>query len=299
MIEKNEYYGLEKTAEDFAKHIHIISGLHVGIHDLRRTHMISAGDNIVNICAYCKRKSLKFSDQCRCNDRDFLNYSSKKREPTVYYCHLGLCEAIIPIIDGDNTVGVIFLGQALIPEISPTLEEIYSTLSKLDPTHFSRDNKKDIEQAYNNTQIITREKMDSLISLSEFIAQSIYVNRWLNFNSVTTEKNFQYYMREAIDLIHVPLSTFSVEKIADELNISYSQLNRLSNKIFNMPLKQYALNLKIKTAARLLTEHPDMSVSDIAATVGIDNTHYFSRIFSEKIGTSCTEYRIKQKNTAE
>lgn len=299
MLEKNEYHGLEKTAADFAHHLHIISGLHVGIHNMKRTHMVSAGDNIRNICTYCKMRSLKFSNQCSCNDRDFLNYSSRKKEPTVYYCHLGLCEAIIPIVDGDNGVGVIFLGQALIPEESPTLEEICSKLKELDPIHFTENDTKEIEDAYNKTQVITREKMDSLISLSEFIAQSIYVNRWLNFNSVTTEKNFQYYMREAIDLIHVPLSTFSVEKIADELNISYSQLNRLSNKIFNMPLKQYALNLKIKTAARLLTEHPDMSVSDIAATVGIDNTHYFSRIFSEKIGTSCTEYRIKQKNTAE
>ena len=66
-----------------------------------------------------------------------------------------------------------------------------------------------------------------------------------------------------------------------------------------MPLKQYALTLKIKTAARLLSEHHDMSVSEIAATVGIYNTHYFSRIFSEKMGISCTEYRKKQKNPAE
>ena len=296
MLEKNGYNGLEKAASDLAENLHIVSGLHVGIHDMQRTQMVSAGDSICNICAYCKKKSARFNNECFCNDRDFLNYVSTKQESMVYYCHLGLCEAIVPIIDGNDTVGFIFLGQAKIPEISPSFEELYLKLSELDPAHFGQKNKEEIRTAYDKTQCISREKMDSLIVLSEFIAQSIYVNRWLNFNAITTEQNFRHYIRDGIDLIHIPLSVFSVEKIAEDLNISYSQLNRISRETLNMPLKQYVLNMKIEAASRLLLEHPDMSVSEVATTVGIENTHYFSRLFSDKKGLSCTDYRKAQKN---
>ena len=40
----------------------------------------------------------------------------------------------------------------------------------------------------------------------------------------------------------------------------------------------------------------DMSVAEIAYTVGIENPHYFSRIFSERMGVSCTEYRKRMRN---
>lgn len=296
MFKNDDYSGLEKAAADFARDLHIVSGLHVGIHDLRQTHFVSAGDNVCNICKYCKKRSALFENRCICSDKDFLNLAASKQKSMVYLCHLGLVEAIIPIVDGDTTVGVIFLGQARTVDRSPSFDEMFLRLQQIDPMNFSEENKEEIRIAYDKTVSITAKKLDSLISLSEFIAQSIYVNRWLNIQSVTTEQNFRHYMRDGIDIIHIPLSSFSVEKIADELNISYSQLNRLSREYLGLPLKQHVLKTKISAAARLLSEHPDMSVGDVAASVGIENIHYFSRIFSERMGVSCTEYRKKSRS---
>lgn len=294
MIENDGYYGIEKVAAaDFAHHLNVVSGLHVGIHDLRRTKVVSAGDCVNNICKYCKEKSAVFNERCICSDKKFLNLVTEKQQTMVYLCHLGLSEALIPIVEGGNTVGVIFLGQAWTEGLVPSFEELYLKLSELDPLKFSESRKEKLRNAYENTVSITREKLDSLIALSEFIAKSIYVNRWLNIKAVTSEQNFRYYM-DGIDLVHIPLTSFSVEKISEELNISYSQLNRLSQSVFGKPLKQYVLHVKISAAARLLSENPDMSVRDISETVGIENTYYFSRIFSERMGVSCTVYRKKQ-----
>lgn len=291
MFENDGYYGIEKVAADFACHLHVLSGLHVGIHDLRRTHVVSAGDNAKNICEYCKEKSAVFKDRCVCSDKERLNKVAETKQSMVYLCHMGLSEVIIPIVDENRTIGVIFLGQARTEGDSPSFEEMYQRLFELDPVNFSENRREKIRNAYDRTVVTTREKLNSLIALAEFIGQSIYVNRWLDIRTVTTEQNFRLYVYEGLDLVHIPLSALSIERIAEELNISYSQLNRLSRTVFGMPLKQYALNVKVSAAAHILLEDRGMSVSDVAYSVGIDNPHYFSRIFSDKMGMSCTEYR--------
>ena len=291
MSEDLHYDHLLHDAQTLARDLHTVSGLHVGIHDPHRTHTVSAGDNISNLCAVCSKMCAAFGKQCHCDDRTFLAQAEHKQKPIVYQCHLGLTEVILPIVEEDMTAGVIFLGQVRIPSPQTTFDAIMERLRTLDAESFSESRRPMLLAAYENTCCLSQEKLDGFIALATLAAKGIYVNRWLKFNAVTTEQHFRHYVSEHLDLVHLPLSAFSVERVAHDLNISYSQLNRISTAVFGMPLKQYVLQNKIDASCHLLRKYPTQTVREIAAMVGIENPHYFSRLFSERMGCSCTEYR--------
>jgi len=57
---------------------------------------------------------------------------------------------------------------------------------------------------------------------------------------------------------------------------------------------QYLLDIRLSTAKELLI-NTDYSISDIATSVGYDNSLYFSRLFHKHIGLSPTDFRLNKK----
>ena len=75
--------------------------------------------------------------------------------------------------------------------------------------------------------------------------------------------------------------------------LEYSYLFRLFKEKLGMSPGEYIINFKIGIAAKLLCED-DMTINEIAATVGYDDRAAFSKLFRKKCGISPSEYR---KNT--
>ena len=65
-----------------------------------------------------------------------------------------------------------------------------------------------------------------------------------------------------------------------------------------MSLKQYVLDVKVKAAAVLLCERPELTVAEIASSVGIYNPNYFIKLFQKRMGCRCSEYREQVMHTA-
>ncbi len=289
---KKQHDGLTQDIDALAHHLSAVSGMHVGIHDPDRTTMISGGDSVNNLCKFCSARSTLFSEHCRCDDRNFLKRALTEQQPITYRCHLGLTEAILPIIDEDAVVGVLFLGQVRItPDHTMTDDAVYARLHDMDPDAFGEDIRESLTEAYRGTCSMSKEQFRSFCSLADYAARGVYVSNWLSRRIGTTEQHLQQYLQTRIDPVHIPLSELSVEKIAQDLYISYSQLNRLSRRCFGVPLKQHILQRKIDAASQLLLRDETLSVRDIAAHIGIDNPFYFSRLFTERMGLSCTAYR--------
>lgn len=295
MREINKQY--DTLAEDIralTKHLASASGMHVGIHDPERTTMISGGDSVSNLCSFCSRRSRRFGEQCHCDDRTFLQRALTEKQPITYRCHLGLTEMILPILDGDTVVGVLFLGQTRItPDDTMSEDAVFARLKADDPDNFGDDIRPALSDAYRSTCFMSEERFRSFCALADFSARGVYVNHWLSRRTGTTEQHLRQYLQTRMDPIHISLSAISVENIARDLYISYSQLNRLSRRCFGVPLKQYILQLKTDAGAQMLLRYESLSVRDVAAMVGIDNPCYFSRIFAERIGCSCTAYRAQ------
>lgn len=287
----------KETIFAIADSIYRASGMHVGIHDIQYTIEASAGDDSGNLCAYCRRCCPGFLETCLNDDAEHIAQAQKAKEPMVYRCHMGLTEAILPIrSEEDQVIGVVFLGQIrLIPDSTMTFDAVHAHLMSAYPASSYAIEREALLEAYNNTATMTREAFNGFLHLISLLVQGMYVSQWLNTREDTSESAFRRYL-DTLDIVKIPLTAFSAQTAAAEMKLSYSQLNRLSNQILGMPLKQYILHEKIKAAADLLRNTDDPSVKNTAGAVGIDDAHYFSRLFKKYMGCSCSEYLQNLQN---
>lgn len=289
---------IQKEIAYLADHLHILSGMHIGIHNIDRSMTAVSTETRENLCNFCHEKCRGFGAKCESDDVSHLARVKDTQKTLIYQCHLGMTEVILPIIEEDDLIGVIFLGQARItPDPKMEFDVLFGNLCKKYPDDIFPEMREAVREAYDNTAVMTKEKLESFIVLTQYAAREGYVNRILNYRSVDTETSFRRYMN-TLNLVGMPLGEVSVAEFAKRLNISYSQINRISLTVFGMPLKQYILQVKMEEAARMLIDRQELSVREVSSAVGIENQHYFSKLFNERIGCSPTEYRRGNK-TAE
>ena len=98
-------------------------------------------------------------------------------------------------------------------------------------------------------------------------------------------------MRKALNYIHGNIENkISLNDIANHLKITPSHLARQFHAETGKTVVEYINYTRIVMAANRL-KHSTTSIADIAGSVGIHDTNYFSRMFKKYIGCSPTEYR--------
>lgn len=82
----------------------------------------------------------------------------------------------------------------------------------------------------------------------------------------------------------------TVTDVAEAVNLSVSQLNRLFKKEFDTTVYSYILNCRIEMSKSLL-KGTAMSIFQISDKLNFADEHYFSNIFKKKTGITPSEYR--------
>jgi two-component system, sensor histidine kinase ChiS len=83
---------------------------------------------------------------------------------------------------------------------------------------------------------------------------------------------------------------FSVERIAETVNMSVTQLNRKLKALIDQPPGQMIRSLRLQRAADLLKQNTG-TVAQICYKVGFSDNAYFSRAFKKQFGVSPSEYQ--------
>ena len=97
-----------------------------------------------------------------------------------------------------------------------------------------------------------------------------------------------HYMKENME------KHLSLEEISTQIGYSPSHFSMLFKKqTGHSPLTYFNL-LKIQQAC-LLLDTTDMKINQICYKIGIEDTYYFSRLFSKIMGMSPREYRKSKK----
>lgn len=83
---------------------------------------------------------------------------------------------------------------------------------------------------------------------------------------------------------------FSVENLADLLNISRIQLYRKIKAMFDVNVSDYISNIRLEQAKSML-QNPELTISEIAYKTGFSSPNYFSTVFKNKFGVSPNVFR--------
>jgi len=93
-----------------------------------------------------------------------------------------------------------------------------------------------------------------------------------------------HYVRDNI------AENITLEKMADVGCVAKSHLSRLFHKAFGISPMQYVTRNKIQYSQWLLLSS-EMSIGDVAKSVGISDVSYFIRLFRKNIGFTPQDYR--------
>lgn len=83
-----------------------------------------------------------------------------------------------------------------------------------------------------------------------------------------------------------------IEKVAEELNVSYSWFRKAFKAYSGIAPHQYLLQLKIEKAKAFLAD-PSVQIKEISFLLNFKSTFYFSKLFKEKTGSSPAAFRKK------
>lgn len=132
------------------------------------------------------------------------------------------------------------------------------------------------------TLIYNREKLRYY-----FINNIHKINTYHSFGSI--EQNFLAKINQVINE-NIDNSKFSVENLAQALNISRVQLYRKTKAILGVSISDYIQNIRLEKAKTLLQE-TQLTISEIAYATGFSSPNYFSTSFKNKFNNSPKAYR--------
>ncbi len=100
------------------------------------------------------------------------------------------------------------------------------------------------------------------------------------------------FVKNMMDLIeqHISDSEYGQEQLARDLLLSRSTLYRKIKAVSGMSPLDFMRNVKMKKACVMLSQH-EMSISEIAYSLGFTNPKYFTKCFKEEMGQTPSEYQ--------
>ncbi len=109
----------------------------------------------------------------------------------------------------------------------------------------------------------------------------------------------QLCVQRAIERMYTDMDKkLSVEALARECNFSVGYFSHLFRAVTGVSPHAYMCRLRIERAKSML-DGTDLSVLEIALSIGCEDQNYFSRFFKDQTGLSPTAYRVSLRGSRE
>ncbi len=147
-----------------------------------------------------------------------------------------------------------------------------------------------VQEAYKCPPEIRDLRLNSLLySLLEFLVQTFPTAK---ASQVSNEKRI---VAEFVNYISTHINhSIVIANMCKELGVSRSYGSRLFSTYQGISLRDFIWQSKESEAKRML-ETTDLSIQIIAYSLGYEDPLYFSRLFRQKTGLSCTQWRQGQR----
>lgn len=133
-------------------------------------------------------------------------------------------------------------------------------------------------------------------------AKSNLKKHFIHFGNVNIEhpiKNRDQQFIEKVTLLiqkNMNNPEFGVATLTKELGIGRTLLHTKLKQILDMSATEFINTIHLKEAQKILIEHPEFTMAEVAYKVGFNDPNYFSRIFKKMFNVSPTAYRAHKTN---
>lgn len=254
------------------------TGIRIGFFDAERRYFVSSSaPPPQSFCALvhsaCGEEACSASDEC------LYERCKKSHAPEMHRCHAGLIDTCAPVIKGDLVLGYLIFGQTRPADADMPSESVLRAF----------DDRESILREYRAIPSVSEERLSATVKLACMLASYIIREDMIRMQNSEQAKRLESYVEEHL------AEELTVARICRDLHTSKTALYRLFDESLGCGVKHYLAARRIERAKELLCES-ELSVTEIAAAVGIANLHYFCRIFKKKTGYTPLEFRKNKRS---
>ena len=209
-----------------------------------------------------------------------------KDGPATVTCAYGLCETVVPVKLGLQTIGFLQTGQVM--RQKPTRASFRRAVGMVEELGVDID-KANAKEAYFTTPVVSKKKLDSASSLLSIFAEHLSITG--NQIAVQTANAEPPAIAKAKQFIHEHhTEDLSLGKVAAAVHTSIFYFCKLFRKVTGITFTEFVSRTRIENAKNLLL-NPNLRISEIAFEVGFQSLTHFNRVFRKIEGESPTQYR--------
>jgi AraC-like DNA-binding protein len=218
-----------------------------------------------NFCGELFARDPQASRRCWASDRRLLTACKESCRPEGHICHAGLFDAIVPVIKDGTVVGYVVPGRIRVP-------------SSVLPSPYRDDPR--MAELWNALPCYDDGQLQSLMEL----LPNILLGNAIEVRSSDLASEVAAYMEENLS------QRMDLEMLCDRFFVSKNTLYRAFRDRFGTTVNQYLTDLRIERAKHLLTD-AEMTIAEVAIAVGIEDYHYFCRVFTRHAGIAPGAFR--------
>ena len=202
-----------------------------------------------------------------------------------YRCHLGICEALMPLYDSKTPLAYLAVGCYL--DDSPIEEQWEHTRSLLD---WWPDGPDALKEAFFQFRQYSRQEIQAYAETLE--ALSAYIR--LKGMILTTEQTDVQRLELFLDQHY--MDKLSLAVISKQLHIGRTKLCALAKELSGGQTLSWLIAQRRIGAAKRLLLQSNMPISAVAEAVGISDYNYFSKLFRSAVGATPSEFRKRARS---
>ncbi|MEE1047251.1 MAG: PocR ligand-binding domain-containing protein [Clostridia bacterium] len=234
--------------------------------------------NRSRFCA-CIDKFSEFKQKCDECDKKYLLQAKKTKKPVIYKCHAGLVDLVFPLVQHDTVFGYVTMGQITDnPDLEFVRKHLYSYCTTLLPQN------NDLMDYCKNITYKSEQHIQATITLLELSVNFILKNRFISSSDKDLFKEVSTYIEDNLD------SDLSIERLCKVFNVGRTYLYTEIKKFFPDGIARFIKKKRLEKSCRLLTE-TNLSVNNIAETVGFNDYNYFLKIFKKEYGVTPKQFK--------
>ena len=147
-----------------------------------------------------------------------------------------------------------------------------------------------VEMPFSATYMLTI--VQNLLSIRENLRQKYARSPWLGVSAIALSNTDEKFLTDLNKLIQINLDDplFSVDDIAETMNVSRSTLYRKIMSLTDMSPNEFLSRERLKKAALLLKEGSN-KINEVCYKVGFSSPSYFAKCFQKQFGVLPKDYR--------
>ena len=221
-------------------------------------------------------------ERCIACDQCKIRHYTAERGFQFYRCHVGICEAVMPLYDRKNPLAYLIFGCFL--DDTPMEEQWEHTRALLDWWPGGPDS---LKEAFFQFRQYSQQEVQAYAETLEALSAYIQLKGMILATEQTDAQKLALYLDEHY------MEKLSLASISRHLHIGRTKLCAIAKELSGGETLSYLIARRRIDAAKRLLLQSNMPISAVAESVGISDYNYFSKVFRSMTGTTPSTFRKK------